>query len=179
MGERYSDLVGRFHLYKEAIKDKWNTVKEDGGLKNSLQKRTEELKDVTIQKINRGDEEYDHLYRCSVTTEKFMKFHGTTLPEGLFHCRRKSRWELTRISAAVMGIEFSYAAETAFVSPTLLKIGEKIVPYFLSPPSPANMCDQAFSEIGKISSNLGLISTEICQRDCLSPPAILPIVKWF
>lgn len=28
-----------------------------------------------------------------------------------------------RISAAVMGIEFSYAAETAFVSPTLLKIG--------------------------------------------------------
>jgi solute carrier family 45 protein 1/2/4 len=33
------------------------------------------------------------------------------------------RLELTRISAAVMGIEFSYAAETAFVSPTLLKIG--------------------------------------------------------
>lgn len=27
------------------------------------------------------------------------------------------------MSAAVMGIEFSYAAETAFVSPTLLKIG--------------------------------------------------------
>ncbi len=42
----------------------------------------------------------------------------------LFSLRRKSRWELTRISAAVMGIEFSYAAETAFVSPTLLKIGE-------------------------------------------------------
>ena len=38
--------------------------------------------------------------------------------------RRKNRWELTKISAAVMGIEFSYAAETAFVSPTLLKIGE-------------------------------------------------------
>lgn len=31
--------------------------------------------------------------------------------------------ELIRVSAAVMGIEFSYAAETAFVSPTLLKIG--------------------------------------------------------
>ncbi|XP_036232925.1 proton-associated sugar transporter A isoform X2 [Bactrocera oleae] len=31
--------------------------------------------------------------------------------------------ELVRISAAVMGIEFSYAAETAFVSPTLLRIG--------------------------------------------------------
>lgn len=37
--------------------------------------------------------------------------------------RRKTRAELIRISAAVMGIEFSYAAETAFVSPTLLKIG--------------------------------------------------------
>ena len=38
--------------------------------------------------------------------------------------RRKDRWELTKISAAVMGIEFAYAAETAFVSPTLLKIGK-------------------------------------------------------
>ncbi|CAK1598605.1 unnamed protein product [Parnassius mnemosyne] len=37
--------------------------------------------------------------------------------------RRKSRMELMRISAAVMGIEFSYAGETAFVSPTLLQIG--------------------------------------------------------
>ena len=35
------------------------------------------------------------------------------------------RKELLTISAAVMGIEFAYAAETAFVSPTLLKIGEK------------------------------------------------------
>ena len=42
----------------------------------------------------------------------------------IFHFRRKTRWELTRISAAVMGIEFAYAAETAFVSPTLLKIGK-------------------------------------------------------
>ena len=41
-----------------------------------------------------------------------------------YHFRRKTRWELTRISAAVMGIEFAYAAETAFVSPTLLKIGK-------------------------------------------------------
>lgn len=37
--------------------------------------------------------------------------------------RKKTRRELVRVSAAVMGIEFSYAAETAFVSPTLLKIG--------------------------------------------------------
>ena len=38
-------------------------------------------------------------------------------------CRHKSRAELIRVSAAVMGIEFAYAAETAFVSPTLLGIG--------------------------------------------------------
>jgi solute carrier family 45 protein 1/2/4 len=41
----------------------------------------------------------------------------------VFFSRRKTRSELVRISAAVMGIEFSYAAETAFVSPILLKIG--------------------------------------------------------
>lgn len=37
--------------------------------------------------------------------------------------RPKTRAELLKVSAAVMGIEFSYAAETAFVSPTLLSIG--------------------------------------------------------
>lgn len=41
----------------------------------------------------------------------------------LWSFRKKTRAELVRVSAAVMGIEFSYAAETAFVSPTLLKIG--------------------------------------------------------
>ncbi|XP_014244219.1 proton-associated sugar transporter A [Cimex lectularius] len=37
--------------------------------------------------------------------------------------KKKTAGELLRISAVVMGIEFSYAAETAFVSPTLLTIG--------------------------------------------------------
>ncbi|BES97702.1 Solute carrier family 45 member [Nesidiocoris tenuis] len=37
--------------------------------------------------------------------------------------RDKTRAELVRLSATVMGIEFSYAAETAFVSPALLEIG--------------------------------------------------------
>ncbi|CAD5124268.1 DgyrCDS12562 [Dimorphilus gyrociliatus] len=36
---------------------------------------------------------------------------------------RRTRSELVRLSAAVCGIEFCYAAETAFVSPTLLAIG--------------------------------------------------------
>ena len=37
----------------------------------------------------------------------------------------------SQISAAVMGIEFSYAAETAFVSPTLLEIGVGIINIFV------------------------------------------------
>lgn len=37
--------------------------------------------------------------------------------------RRKSRFDLIRLSCMIMGIEFAYAAETAFVSPILLSIG--------------------------------------------------------
>ena len=41
--------------------------------------------------------------------------------------QRKTRCQLFRLSAAVCGIEFCYAAETAFVSPTLLKIGVPVI----------------------------------------------------
>ncbi|KAL7734126.1 hypothetical protein ACLKA6_011806 [Drosophila palustris] len=37
--------------------------------------------------------------------------------------RRKTRYELYRLSAIAMAIEFAYAAETSFVSPILLQIG--------------------------------------------------------
>ncbi|XP_055629112.1 proton-associated sugar transporter A-like [Toxorhynchites rutilus septentrionalis] len=37
--------------------------------------------------------------------------------------RNKTRWDLLRISFVIMGIEFVYSAETAFVSPILLGIG--------------------------------------------------------
>lgn len=37
--------------------------------------------------------------------------------------RRKTRFELYRLSAIAMAIEFAYAAETSFVSPILLQIG--------------------------------------------------------
>ncbi len=100
MSEKYTGLIGRLHLWKEGAKERWRDVKEEGGLGDNLKQRTDDLKEKAIRKINHGDEEYDHLFR------------------------KKSRWELVRISAAVMGIEFSYAVETAFVSPTLLKIGE-------------------------------------------------------
>ncbi|CAH1773681.1 unnamed protein product [Owenia fusiformis] len=41
--------------------------------------------------------------------------------------KRKSRFQLARISAVVCGIEFCYAAETAFVSPILLSIGVPVL----------------------------------------------------
>lgn len=41
--------------------------------------------------------------------------------------KKKSRLDLIRLSAVVCGIEFCYAAETAFVSPILLQIGLPIV----------------------------------------------------
>ncbi|XP_022095831.1 membrane-associated transporter protein-like [Acanthaster planci] len=44
--------------------------------------------------------------------------------------RLKSRLRLARLSGAVCGIEFCYAAETAFVSPVLLRIG--IPPRFMT-----------------------------------------------
>lgn len=37
--------------------------------------------------------------------------------------RRKTRWELALLSGAVCGIEFCYAAETAFIGPILLELG--------------------------------------------------------
>lgn len=40
-----------------------------------------------------------------------------------FSLRRKSRFDLIRVCCIIVGIEFAYAAETAFVSPTLLEIG--------------------------------------------------------
>ena len=39
----------------------------------------------------------------------------------------KSRADLIRLSAVVCGIEFCYAAETAFVSPILLQLGLPVV----------------------------------------------------
>lgn len=47
--------------------------------------------------------------------------------------RRKSRFDLIRLTCIIVGIEFAYAAETAFVSPLLLEIGieHKVSKYIL------------------------------------------------
>ncbi|XP_012284226.1 proton-associated sugar transporter A isoform X2 [Orussus abietinus] len=96
----YEGVAGRIHDIRDKFREKWDSWKEwtneiprDRGIAGVLS----HLRGPP--KLERTLDDYSHIYR------------------------RKSRRELVRISAAVMGIEFSYAAETAFVSPTLLKIG--------------------------------------------------------
>ncbi|XP_017774154.1 PREDICTED: proton-associated sugar transporter A [Nicrophorus vespilloides] len=90
----YQGPLGRWHTTRDSIRESWTEYKE---------------------KYPGGCLDYlkHKLYSCDqVENQDFSHIY-----------RRKTRKELIRISAAVMGIEFSYAAETAFVSPTLLKIG--------------------------------------------------------
>ncbi|EFN75002.1 Membrane-associated transporter protein [Camponotus floridanus] len=96
----YEGFAGRIHGVRETIKERWGAWKEwkNGlNLDQGLDGLRHHLRGPP--KLERTLEDYSHIYR------------------------RKTRAELIRISTAVMGIEFSYAAETAFVSPTLLKIG--------------------------------------------------------
>uniref|UniRef100_A0A8D9E3H4 Membrane-associated transporter protein n=1 Tax=Cacopsylla melanoneura TaxID=428564 RepID=A0A8D9E3H4_9HEMI len=91
----YQGWAGRLHDVKDRIKTKWETYQESRTPGRSW--------DSIIGSCLGGSDDqkpdYSHIYR------------------------KKTRPELLRISAAIMGIEYSYAAETAFVSPTLLKIG--------------------------------------------------------
>nr|XP_045588499.1 membrane-associated transporter protein-like isoform X2 [Procambarus clarkii] len=106
MEDKLASYTGGLHVFKSYLKDKWGTLKEQGasGTLHELREKTgskvDSLKERAITNLNHGEgDDYSHIYR------------------------RKTRMEMVRISAAVMGIEFCYAAETAFVSPTLLKIG--------------------------------------------------------
>lgn len=96
----YEGLAGRIHGVRDAVKERWSVWKEWKNALN-LDQGLDGLKQHLRKppKLERTLEDYSHVYR------------------------KKTRAELVRVSAAVMGIEFSYAAETAFVSPTLLKIG--------------------------------------------------------
>lgn len=89
----YQGIAGRFHQWRGNIKQLYEDFQE---------KYSTNLV-ATVQSQLKGNasanKDFSHVFR------------------------KKTRAELIRVSAAVMGIEFSYAAETAFVSPTLLKIG--------------------------------------------------------
>ncbi|XP_044727133.1 proton-associated sugar transporter A [Chrysoperla carnea] len=104
----YQGCIGQFHTIRDRIRNRWCEWKEahPQGVAATIRGYLDPSRPgSTPPPSNQDDtnaiesEDYSHVYR------------------------RKTRKELIRVSAAVMGIEFSYAAETAFVSPTLLKIG--------------------------------------------------------
>jgi len=151
MAEKY---VGKLHHVKEEAREKWGELK-DTGVKASVKKNVEMLRSKVIRGVNAG-EDYDH------------------------HYRRKSRRELVKISAAVMGIEFAYAAETAFVSPTLLKIGvsqshmtliwclSPLVGFFLTPIL-GSLSDRCKSPLGRRRPFIILLSIGVVLGLILVP----------
>ena len=72
-------------------------------MKNLTDEQYDKMSSYVSSRIRDDDQDYEHILR------------------------RKTRLELIMISAAVCGVEFCYAAETAFVSPTLLKIGVPVL----------------------------------------------------
>ncbi|XP_055615675.1 proton-associated sugar transporter A [Toxorhynchites rutilus septentrionalis] len=102
----YQGCTGRLHEFKEELRAKraaWREARPGGF--------AQYIKDS----IRPTNEQQDHAETGAPWSEENVDFSHIY--------RKKSRLELIRVSTAVMGIEFSYAAETAFVSPTLLKIG--------------------------------------------------------
>ncbi|XP_034475477.1 proton-associated sugar transporter A [Drosophila innubila] len=92
----YQGLTGRLHQWRDNIREKFSTNQENS---TSFLEKVKSTARDQLKGNASANADYSHIYR------------------------HKTRAELIRVSAAVMGIEFSYAAETAFVSPTLLKIG--------------------------------------------------------
>ncbi|XP_077297213.1 loss of visual transmission [Arctopsyche grandis] len=98
----YEGWLGRAHIWRDQIRARvtnWQKPIILKDLQAKLSGKPRPPTDLEISQVKKSDEDYSHIYR------------------------KKTRRELVRISSAVMGIEFSYAGETAFVSPTLLKIG--------------------------------------------------------
>ncbi|KAA0189299.1 hypothetical protein HAZT_HAZT002164 [Hyalella azteca] len=105
--EKLSAYAGGLHLLSNVVREKWANLKDSeqrpslAALKRKTAATILNARENAARHLgdDQEDSDYAHIFRP------------------------KSRLEMVRISAAVMGIEFCYAAETAFVSPTLLKIG--------------------------------------------------------
>ena len=67
MGDKYTSLIGRFHLAKEAAKDKWSSTKEEGGIAHDIGKKADDVREKVICKINHGENNYEHLYRSEMS----------------------------------------------------------------------------------------------------------------
>ena len=90
----------------------------------------------------------------------------------------KSKFDLIRLSAVVCGIEFCYAAETAFVSPILLQLGipvmfmtwtwciPPLIGFFLVP-TLGSLSDKCYTRIGRRRPFILLYSIGILIGLCL------------
>lgn len=94
--------------------------------------------------------------------------------------RKKSRLELIRLSLIITGIEFAYAAETAFVSPILLSIGlqhkhmtmvwalSPLIAFFASPIL-GSMSDRCTSRFGRRRPLIFILSIGLLLGLFLAP----------
>ncbi|XP_045120351.1 proton-associated sugar transporter A-like [Portunus trituberculatus] len=163
MDDKLASYTGGLHVFKSYLKEKWGTLREQGAsetlkdLKEKTGTKVDGIKDKAIKNLNKGEgDDYSHIYR------------------------RKSRMEMVRISAAVMGIEFCYAAETAFVSPTLLQIGvshrnmtliwclSPFIGFFLTPVL-GSLSDNCRSKLGRRRPFIILLSIGILLGLLLVP----------
>ncbi|XP_055535240.1 proton-associated sugar transporter A-like isoform X2 [Wyeomyia smithii] len=103
--------------------------------------------------------------------------------------RSKTRWDFIRLSFVIMGIEFVYSAETAFVSPILLGIGVEhqlmtlvwaispLVGFFLAPIL-GTVSDRCQSKLGRRRPVLLWLSLSLIIG-CILVPYGENIGKWF
>ncbi|KAG5680635.1 hypothetical protein PVAND_010129 [Polypedilum vanderplanki] len=94
--------------------------------------------------------------------------------------RKKTRFEMIRLSLIIMGIEFAYSAETAFVSPILLSIGiehnkmtlvwaiSPFLGFFLSPIL-GSISDRCSSHFGRRRPLIFMLSLGIISGLVLAP----------
>uniref|UniRef100_A0A182R585 Uncharacterized protein n=2 Tax=Anopheles funestus TaxID=62324 RepID=A0A182R585_ANOFN len=126
---------------------------------------TKEMRQIREENARRQKHDYSHVFR------------------------NKSRFDFIRISAVIMGMEFVYSAETAFVSPILLSIGiehqlmtmvwgiSPLIGFFLSPVI-GSISDRCRSRFGRrrpilFALGVGLIT------GCLLVPYGKNIGAWF
>ncbi|XP_062552076.1 proton-associated sugar transporter A [Armigeres subalbatus] len=159
----YQGWTGRFHEFKDGLRAKRDAWREQGsgGF-------TQYLRD-SIRQSNQRQDNIDTNTSWGETGVDFSHIY-----------RKKTRLELVRVSAAVMGIEFSYAAETAFVSPTLLKIGVQhqhmtlvwclspLVGFFLTPVL-GSMSDRCKSNFGRRRPFIFILSVGVLLGLLLVP----------
>ncbi|KFB41796.1 AGAP000137-PA-like protein [Anopheles sinensis] len=168
----YQGWAGRWHEWRAGTRQRLEGWRErhPGGIRQFVQERVRQGCSLPSGPAQRGTT--DELGVGTGWNESAVDFSHIY--------RRKTRLELIRISAAVMGIEFSYAAETAFVSPTLLKIGVEhqhmtlvwclspLVGFFLTPVL-GSLSDRCRSNLGRRRPFILLLSLGVLLGLLLVP----------